>query len=132
MKSLLLALALLPCVVFAEADSIADFQALVAKFPKTAPPLSPGQTVTVTVTSSDVRKTDSLITPILGTIDYKMTISSTVSIEMLVRAELVWKNNAWKLYRILRTDKDPAVDVTKEAQGGVQLDLLKEFYAPLQ
>lgn len=133
MKQILLTLLLLPFVAFADPDPSAEFQALVAKFPKTAQPQSPGQSITLAVTNSDARKTDSLVTPILGTIDYTMTVAAQNSkVDLRLRVELTWKKNTWKLHRILRTDMNPPVDVTAERMGKKQLETLKDFYGPLQ
>lgn len=103
-------------------DPVAALKRIAAKFPKGDNFKLDGTTLRLADVSFDVRKTDSLVTPFVGNIDfyalhYKPVEPDVPSllvnwVPRKVRLELQWRDDRWKMERF--TNLETEMDCTDE------------------
>jgi hypothetical protein len=117
-------------------DPVDSFKELVASFPKqSVAKFSPDVTFNIEVADYDVKKTDSLVSPIVGLINFSTTHpipfapdeTSTMNLQMVFG----WKDGKWSFEKLLNTQNGK--DFTNLAGGeelmgaGQMLDFLKPY-----
>lgn len=99
-------------------DSVDAFKRIFKGFPDTV-----GTLITrykVSDTNFDVKKTDSLVTPIVGIIEFTVLFTYTEpAFRKKYRMEFTWSDNHWKFARILNSKGvDETADTRELAESG--------------
>ena len=132
-----------PTTATGERDPIKSFKELVTRFPKGSIGKSGETTYDIVDVTFDVKKTDSLINPIIGTINFttKLTMPNPPQVQKMlgeknhtnyVPMEMVfhWQGDHWKFERLV--DPRDGSDLTGAAMDGGWGGAMAEFLKSVQ
>lgn len=121
-------------------DPADSFKDLVASFPKQSVAKSnPDVTFNIEVADYDVKKTDSLISPIIGLINFSTTEPNPFAdevVRMNLQMVFEWQDGKWRFEKLLNTRNGK--DFTNMGAGedlmgaGQMLDFLKSYRGQTQ
>jgi hypothetical protein len=87
-----------------DTDPVVAFRSVVSALPKQGQIASTKSSYDISDVAFDVKKTESLVTPIVGLITYTATLPATPrgrSFSVRCRLEFAWVNNRWLFTRVL-------------------------------
>ena len=89
----------------ADSDPVEIIRKMAAAFPKEAKPASDGKIIPISKVEFDVKKTDSLVFPLLGligfTVEFPEGNGSKSTLPFTFRLEYRWVDNNWIFNRVL-------------------------------
>ena len=119
----------------ASKDSVDLFKELAACFPKQSVAKSnPNVTFRIEVADYDVKKTDSLVNPIIGLLNFSTTEPNPFAdeaVKMNLQMVFAWQDGKWRFVKLLNTKN--GIDFTNMGAGedlmgaGEMLDFLKPY-----
>jgi hypothetical protein len=111
----------------ADSDPVATFKALAAKLPKTSD-YSKGGAYSIQEPVVDVKKSDSLIHPLTGTIDCSVVTPNDTRLPM--RFEFAWSGTAWTFTKLINRQNKREFTDLPGGRAILESEQVRAFLAP--